>query len=177
MSLPFDPVRADKEAKWLIDNPDFYERPATITEFLGPGYLDIEALVRPGIKQALLDIFGKDVNGDNIALVVRAMVTGAIGIGKTTIASIILPYMCHWVLCLKDPQAFFEFLPGSRIAFMMMSTSESQAKEVVFQDVKARIEHCDWFIHNYPRDPTFKNQIRFPKDIWILPGDSQRDSV
>src|SRR4051794_1799496 len=124
MTLAFDFDRADKEVKWLIDNPDFAERPATIMEFIGPGYLDIEAMVRPGIKQALLDIFGDDVSSNNIALVVRAMVTGGIGIGKTTIASIILPYMCHWVLCLKDPQKFFELMPGSRIAFMMMSTSE-----------------------------------------------------
>ncbi len=172
MTLTFDIDRANKEARWLLDNPDFYERPATIFEFLGPGYLDIDALVRPGIKSALRDIFGDDVNSDNIALVVRAMVTGAIGIGKTTIASIILPYMCHWVLCLKDPQAFFELMPGSRIAFMMMSTSEDQAREVIFQDVKARITHSDWFVNNYPFDPKFTKQIRFPKDVWILPGDS-----
>lgn len=172
MTLSFDHDRADKEVKWLIDHPDFYERPATIIEFLGPGYLDIEKMVRPGIKKALIDIFGEEVNGENIALVVRAMVTGAIGIGKTTIASIILPYMCHWVLCLKDPQAYFEFLPGSRIAFMMMSTSEDQAREVIFQDVKARIQHSDWFVNNYPFDPKFTKQIRFPKEVWILPGDS-----
>jgi hypothetical protein len=171
-AVPFDMKRAELEAQWLIDNPDFYERPATIMEFLGPGYLDIDKMVRPGIKQALLDIFGDDVNSNNIALVVRAMVTGAIGIGKTTIASIILPYMCHWVLCLKDPQAFFELMPGSRIAFMMMSTSEDQAREVIFQDVKARIQHSDWFVNNYPFDPKFTKQIRFPKDVWILPGDS-----
>jgi hypothetical protein len=172
MTDPFDMERAEREADWLVKHPDFYERPATIVEFLGPGYLDIEKLVRPGIKQALIDIFGLDVNTENIALVVRAMVTGAIGIGKTTIASIILPYMCHWVLCLKDPQAFFELIPGSRIAFMMMSTSEDQAREVIFQDVKARIQHSDWFVRNYPYDPSFKKQLRFPKDVWILPGDS-----
>lgn len=142
-------------------------------EFIGPGYLDIESKVRPGIKKALVEIFGEDVNSTNIAKVLRAMVTGAIGIGKTTIASIILPYMCHWVLCLKDPQSFFDLLPGSRIAFMMMSTSEDQAREVIFQDVKARIEHSAWFVENYPYDQKFTKQIRFPqKDVWILPGDS-----
>lgn len=172
MSLPFDFDKADAEARWLIDNPDFYERPATIMEFIGPGYLDIDAQVRPGIKDALLDIFGDEVNSNNIAKVLRAMVTGAIGIGKTTIASIILPYMCHWVLCLRDPQKFFNLLPGSRIAFMMMSTSEDQAREVIFEDVKARIEHSDWFQNNYPRDPKLEKQIRFEKDIWIIPGDS-----
>jgi hypothetical protein len=101
------------------------------------------------------------------------MITGGIGIGKTTVASVVLPYLAHWVLCLKDPQDFFELLPGSRIAFMQMSTSGPQAKEVVFGDIKARIEHSPWFKGRYPYDRNFKNQIRFEqKDIWILPGDS-----
>lgn len=165
-------ARADREARWLVQNPEFHERPATIMEFIGPGYLDIDEMVRPGIKEALLDIFGDDVNSTNIARVLRAMITGAIGIGKTTIASIILPYMCHWVLCLKDPQKFFGMLPGSRIAFMMMSTSEDQARGVLFDDVKARIDHSEWFVQNYPYDPKWTKQIKFPKDVNILPGDS-----
>lgn len=90
---------------------------------------------------------------------------------NTTIASIVLPYLVHWCLCLKDPQDFFGLLPGSRIAFMQMSTSEQQAKEVVFGDIKARIEHSVWF-KKFPWDPTFKNQFRFQNDIWIIPGDS-----
>jgi hypothetical protein len=100
------------------------------------------------------------------------MITGGIGIGKTTVASIVLPYLAHWVLCLKDPQGFFNMLPGSRIAFMQMSTSGTQAKEVVFGDIKARIEYSPWFQQNYPFSKDFRNQLRFPKDIWILPGDS-----
>jgi hypothetical protein len=129
-------------------------------------------LVRPGIKQALEEIFGKDVSGRRISYVERAMVTGGIGIGKTTFASIALPYMVHWVLCLKDPQRFYNLLPGSRIAFMQMSTSEDQARDVIFGDIKARIQNSKWFQDNAPYDPKFTKQIRFPRDIWIVPGDS-----
>lgn len=172
MSPPFDPVKLAAEVQFLTDYPHFDQRPASIEEFLGDGYLEIDSLVRPGIKQALIDIFGDEPNPARIAHVERAMVTGAIGIGKTTFASIALPYMAHYVLCLKDPQAYYKLLPGSRIAFMQMSTSEDQAKEVVFGDIFARIKHSPWFVNNFPHDPTFKNQIRFPKDIWILPGDS-----
>src|SRR6478609_9320773 len=170
----FDPKKIAEEAQWLLDHPWFEQRPASIREFLGEGYLDIEAKVRPGLIAALEDIFGSEVNGKRIASYEEAMVTGGIGIGKTTFASIALPYMCHWVLCLKDPQDFFDLLPGSRIAFMQMSTSEDQALQVIFGDIKARIDHSDWFINNYPRDLKFTKQIRFPgKDIWILPGDSK----
>lgn len=91
---------------------------------------------------------------------------------NTTIASIVLPYLAHWALCLKDPQDFFGLLPGSRIAMMQMSTSRKQALEVVFGDIKARIENSLWFRTKYPYNPKFVNQLRFPKDIWIIPGDS-----
>lgn len=173
----FDPDKIAAEVAWLKDNPQFAEKPATIREFLTEDYLNIEAKVRSGLLKALEDIFGYDVSPKRIAPhIERAMLTGGIGIGKTTFASIALPYMAHWVLCLKDPQDYFGLLSGSRIAFMQMSTSEKQAAEVVFGDIFARIAHSKWFVNNYPHDDKYTKQIRFPKDIWILPGDSQETS-
>lgn len=166
-----DPLAYIRELDWLKNNPDFEERPASILEFIGERYLDIDAGVRPGVRKVLVDIFGEESNPYSLANVPEAMMTGAIGIGKTTFASIVLPYMAHWVLCLKNPQKFFGLLPGSRIAFMMMSTSEDQAREVIFADVFARIKHSVWF-KKHPFDDKYKNQIRFEKDIWIVPGDS-----
>lgn len=162
-----------RELDWLKNNPQFEERPATIAEFLDDKYLNIDKGIRPGLRKVLVDIFGTEPPGFRLSpKQAEAMMTGAIGIGKTTFASIVLPYMAHWCLCMKDPQDFFTLLPGSRIAFMMMSTSERQAKEVLFADVFARIRHSVWF-KKYPHDPAYKNQIRFPqKDIWIIPGDS-----
>lgn len=164
--------RALESFAWLKQHPDFEQKPASITEFLGPLYLNIESKVRPAIKRELVELFGEEVSGMRISKKKLGMFTGAIGIGKTTIASIILPYMVHWVLCLKDPQDFYDLLPGSRIAFMMMSTSEKQAKNVLFGDIFARIKNSPWFIENYTYDPTYTTIIKFPKDIWILPGDS-----
>ena len=173
MTDPFDSATIDATIAWMKDNPEFDQKPASIKEFMGPAYLNIEGKVRKPIVDILSDIFGDTVRGDNMTLYQRAIFTGAVGVGKTTVASIILPYMVHWILCLRDPQDFFDLLPGSRIAFMQMSTSEDQAREVIFGDVVARIENSPWFRDNYPKDPAFKNQIRFPgKDIWIIPGDS-----
>lgn len=165
-------VRVTAELAWLKLNPAFEERPATLSEFLGPDYLNVDHTTRDSIKAELGNIFGDEVSSDFISAYGLAMITGGIGIGKTTIASIVLAYLCHWVLCLKDPQTFFGMMAGSRIAFMMMSTSEKQALQVVFGDVKARIQYSPWFQSKYPFDPKFDNQIRFAKDIWIIPGDS-----
>lgn len=167
-----DPAKIAEELEWLKDHPEFNERPATFLEFLGPEYLNIESGVRERVKEILADIMGQEVRPPRICAYSKALITGGIGIGKTTIASIVLPYLCHWVMCLKDPQDYFDLLPGSRIAFMQMSTSEGQAKEVIFGDIKARIKHSPWFRDNAVIDPAYKNQIRFEGDIWILPGDS-----
>ncbi len=168
----FDPEKVKRELSWLQKYPHFEQRPADLLEFLGEDYLNIYRMVRPRIREELKNIIGSEVSGDRVAKYPLAIFTGGIGIGKTTVASIVLPYLCHWVLCLKDPQEYFRLLPGSRIAFMQMSTSEKQAKEVVFGDIKARIDNSPWFQTYYPRDTKYSNQIRFPKDIWILPGDS-----
>lgn len=172
MTSAINLMKAIEELDWLKANPAFVERPASITEFLGEDYLNIDSGVRPGLRKVLVDIFGEESNPYSLARYEEAMMTGAIGIGKTTFASIALPYMAHWVLCLKSPQAFFGLLPGSRIAFMQMSTSEDQAREVIFGDIFARINHSPWF-KKHPHDPSFKNQIRWTdKDVWIVPGDS-----
>ena len=161
-----------REVEWLKENPAFERRPATIEEFLKAPYLDIYDRVRPGLRQAFIDIFGEEVTTERLSNYERAMFTGGIGIGKTTFASIALPYMAHWVLCLKDPQQFYSLLPGSRIAFMQMSTSARQARDVIFGDIKARIKNSKWFAENYPYDDKYTNVIKFAKDIWIIPGDS-----
>lgn len=166
------PASVKAEAIWLLAHPEFEERPATIEEFLGPDYLNCEKHMRARIVEELKEIIGHELQPDRMTAFALAIITGGIGIGKTTIAAIVLSYLAHWCLCLKDPQDFFGLLPGSRIAFMQMSTSEKQALEVVFGDIKARIEHSPWF-QKYPVDPTYKNQIRFKaKDVWIIPGDS-----
>lgn len=173
MAEPFDFGKAQKEFEWLKVNPQFEQMPMSMLDFVDTRGLNIKRKIRTGVMDELVELFGVEVNNKRIARYRWAMFTGAIGIGKTTMASIILPYMCHWILCLKEPQDFYDLLPGSRIAFMMMSTSEDQAKETVFGDVKARIDYSPWFQANYQYDPNFKNQIRFAdKDIWILPGNS-----
>ncbi len=175
LGVKSDPMRgAAAELAWLQANPAFEERPATLKEFLGDDYLKIESYMRKRIVLELAAIMGETVGTTRPTKYPLAIVTGGIGIGKTTIASIVLPYLAHWLLCLKNPQAFFDLMPGSRIALMQMSTSEKQALEVIFQDIKARLANSPWFTKwpPAPKDAKFTNQIRLPKDIWIIPGDS-----
>lgn len=163
-----------EESRWLIDNPAFDERPASMQEFLGEGYMEIDKYVRPGLRTILVDIFGDVPSGKNPSRYGKAIFSGAIGIGKSTFAAIALSYLCHWTMCLRDPQEFFNLMPGSRISFMMMSTSSNNARGVIFDDVKGRINNSPWFKENYPYDDKWEREIRFPqKNVFILPGGSK----
>lgn len=163
------------EAMWLAKkgHEHFKYRPATIREFCGADYLNIARSVRPGVMEALVEVFGESIDTHLISVMRESVVTGGIGIGKTTLASIALPYMVHWVQCLQDPQDFYKLMSGSRIAFMMMSTSERQARDVLFDDVKARVDNSPWFQQYCPRDVKFNTRIKFPGDIFIIPGGSE----
>lgn len=167
-----------QEISWLIANPEFRMRPASIQEFVGPGYLN-ERNVRPGIMEALIDTFGADVNPYSISDKRRALLTGAIGIGKSTYAAIALSYMVHWIKCLKNPKEFYNLSEDSIIAFMMMSTTETMAREVIFQKVSKRIKNSEWFQRYAPlaeENKRLQKQMRFAGDIWIVPGSSEETS-
>lgn len=169
---------AVQEAMWLAKNPSFRMRPASIREFCGPGYLN-ERNVRPGIMEALVETFGEEVNSYSISNKRRALLTGAIGIGKSTYAAIALSYMVHWIKCLKNPKEFYNLSEDSVIGFMMMSTTEKLAQEVIFQKVKKRIQNSVWFNNWAPLDEENKRmqkQMRFEGDIWIVPGSSEETS-
>src|ERR1035437_1849197 len=100
MTTTIDPLASvAEELEWLKTNPAFEERPATLEEFLGPDYLNIRDRVRAALRDVLVDIMGEDVNPESPTRYPLALFTGAIGIGKTTLASIVLPYIAHWLLC------------------------------------------------------------------------------
>lgn len=160
------------DVQWLMDNPEFEERPPDIVTFLGEDYLGIAKSIRPRILAELLEIFGPEFVPGQIARYREALVTGGIGIGKTTIASIVLSYMTCCTLCLRDPQDYYSLIKGSKIAFMMMSTKRTIALEVIFQDTKARIDNSPWFKSRHPRSGDYKNLLVFDKNIHIIPGDS-----
>jgi len=65
---------------------------------------------------------------------------------------------------------------GTRIAFINISKSYSQAKDVVFGEIKNRIDNSPWFQKYYPPDPRIKSLIRLPKNLYILPVGSNEEA-
>ena len=92
------------------------------------------------------------------------------------LSSMAISYVIYKLLCLKNPQKYFDFARGTKIAFINISTSYEQAKNVVFTEIKNRIDNNAWFQANYPPDWKIKSALKFPKNIFILPLGSNEES-
>jgi hypothetical protein len=169
-----------EETKWLLLNPDFEERPVDIETFVNhPDYLNLEFRVtgnnkgagcRPRILSHLINVF--DINKAYDEFVFCC----GIGWGKDFTASIVLCYRLYLLACLKSPQTYFGLAPGSSIHLMLMSINETHARDVLFGEVKARIENSPWFRTKFKFNPKLLTSMEFPKNIYLIPGNSKDTS-
>ena len=97
---------------------DYNEIPVSIDEFLeNPEYLgkvfNNGASIYPFWRDTLHMIFH-----DNPDHAHEIALTGAIGLGKSTIAAIAMMYQMYRVLCLKDPQKYYHLTNNAPIVFV-----------------------------------------------------------
>lgn len=150
---------------------DYEVRPVGIGEFvMSEAYLDLGATIRPEVLKDL-----KELCSDPTAFAYcpyeEAVFDEAIGSGKSYKSSIITAYYLYHLLCLDKPQLAFDLDEATTITIMNMSINAIQAKKVVFGETKSRITRSPWFARYQP-DPNIQSELRFPKDITIMPGHS-----
>ena len=116
----------------------------------------------------LIELFSGDYH--------EAVISGAIGIGKNTFASIALCRMVYEMSCLKDPQSMFGLEKGSEIAFCCISVNERLAKHAVFGGIKTKIMSSRYFMEQFPYKPTL-TELRFPNNIWVAASSSAMSSA
>lgn len=149
-------------------------------EFLeSPNFITEQDSARPYNKELLISIFddeGKFKLFENLGKYEEVLYVAGIGSGKSYVSSLAITYIIYRLLCLKNPQKYFRFAKGTKIAFVNVSKSFTQAKDVVFGEIKNRIDNNQWFQNFYPPDPRIKSKIRLPKNIYILPLGSNEES-
>jgi len=148
-------------------------------EFLeNPKFVTVQDGPRPHNKQLLIDVFDHKnfKEFENFGRYEEVLYIAGIGSGKSYVSSMAIVYIIYRLLCLKNPQKYFRFAKGTKIAFVNISKSFSQAKDIVFGEIKNRIDNNQWFQNFYPPDPRIKSKIRMPKNIFILPLGSNEES-
>lgn len=99
----------------------------------------------------------------------------AIGTGKSTLSSLLATYFVYRLLCMRNPQKQFGIAPDDFIAVLNMARTGQQAKKIVFSKISARVKHSKWFTRRqYMPDPKVTSELRFPKSVVVLPGNSSQ---
>ena len=157
MDFFFDSTKSESDLLWEDDVP-----PVDINEFVNSeDYLGMSGNIYPAIQYALELIEQPDIREADLMF--------GKGSGKTTILQIFMVYEIYKILKLRNPQSYFELIPGTPIACLLVSVSADQAKEVGFNGIKNLLDQCNWFKGKY--EP-LSMQIRFPKNVTLHCGSS-----
>ena len=129
---------------------DFEEIPVDIHTFLhdkrylGNGLYDKDGrfTLFPYWEEKLADVFP-----DNLTTKYNTIIlTGSIGIGKSTFAVICLLYMLYRLLCMKDPYLYYGMQPIDKISISLMNITIENAKGVALDKMNQMLLASDWFM-------------------------------
>ena len=108
----------------------------------------------------------------------RTQALDAIGVGKTYMADMAMAYMLYRLSCYHNPQLEYDLAPGSSIVFIQQSITQNLAKKVVFDQFSGRLKNSPYFMKHFHFDPKVKSELRFPKNIYVLPvGGSDTSAI
>ena len=82
------------------------------------------------------------------AIVHNCGLSGAIGLGKSTIATIGLAYILYKLLCLKDPASYYRLTKGSKVAIAIFNITLDQGYGVGFAKLQAMLKQSEWFLQH-----------------------------
>lgn len=131
----------------LVDK-DFEELPVDIETFitdptyLGGSYTDDNGrcIVYPFWIEKFKELFRDGKTNFN-----EVILTGAIGLGKTTIAVIGTAYTIYKLMCLKNPQKYYEQKPNSKIYVAFFNITLELSYGVAYKDLQEALIKSPWF--------------------------------
>jgi len=155
---------------------DYFRPPPTIEEFcedefwLGATLRRDDSMDQKGLfprwREELYKVFqpGRQVN--------QIIITGAIGLGKTMVASIAMLYRLAKLLCMRDPIRYYGLARISRLVMSCFSVTKDQVMGGAFLDMQMLMGTSPFFNEIMPvGDKRFTDQIiRFPNQVQLKAG-------
>lgn len=105
------------------------------------------------------------------------VLTGAIGIGKSTMAVVCLLYMLYRLLCLKDPYLYYGLQPIDKITISLMNITIENAKGVALDKMNQMILSSEWFMTHGEMTGTTNLLFRPNKHIELITASSNNQVI
>jgi len=100
---------------------------------------------------------------------VECVLTGGIGVAKTTLALYTQAYQTYLLSCLRNAHAVFDLDPSSEILIVFQSISKNLAKDVDYSRFRDMLEHAPYFRSTFPFNKELESLMIFPRRIIIKP--------
>lgn len=153
-------ITAEEALKWKEGGP-----PVPFREFLErKDLLNWEDGLWPEVMKACEAI--------NSGEYVECVLTGGIGVAKTTIAILTLAYQIYVLSRYRNPQKEFGIATSDEIVFIIQSITGSQAKEVGYDRLRNVIEASPYFQKHFPFDKERTSEMIFPQRLKVVPVSS-----
>ena len=116
---------------------------------------------------------------DNLTTAYNTLIlTGAIGLGKTEVATIAMLYLLYRMLCLKDPYTYYGMMPNDKISFSMLNITLDAAQGVGWDKIQQHLQNSPWFMAHGSLNASRTNpQWQPPKGIELIFGSNNRHVV
>jgi hypothetical protein len=136
-----------RDSLFLKANPEYRMVPATLLEFINEKeFLNSEEDTYQMLKEIGSVVCGGANNRQfNLSKYNESVFVGGIGSGKSFLSQILLCYIAHWLLCLKDAHEYYRLERDKPIVLVNMGLSATQAKNVVFTGIRQMIGNSNWF--------------------------------
>jgi hypothetical protein len=108
---------------------------------------------------------------------VEAVLTGAIGTGKTTIAVFTTAYQLYWLSCFKSPHAEWALAPSDEIVVVCQTLNANLAKDVDYRRLRNVISMSPYFKKQFPFRHDLEGQMEFPNNIIVKPVSGEDTAI
>lgn len=141
---------------------EYLFEPVGVEEFLlDDFYLGLRGDVYPKIMEEMIEM--------NSGKYVEAVLTGAIGTAKTTMALWSTAYQVYLLSALRHPQKKYGLDRSSEILFVFQSLNHKKAKDLNFGRFRELIHKSPYFKEEFPFDHSLESELIFPNRIIVRP--------
>jgi hypothetical protein len=170
-------LESDSHVLGYLYDIDYEETPVTIDEFiesedfLGPQF-DYGRNIYPFWREKLREIF------DPSSEVTEIILSGSIGQGKSTVAAVAMAYILHHVLCLRQPQLYYNLAKNSYLALAFINLTLAAAYGIGYRKFMDILKESPWFVRNGSIKGRKGSELYVPnKGIDLLAGSKPSHTI
>lgn len=134
--------------------PVWRDEPVSLDEFVrSERYCNLPHPLTPEQRKAAIEVLGEDPKkmfdreeGTHVSIAVLLWGKGS---GKDYTTSILQLYCIYVILCLEEPQLYFDQAPDEPLDVINVAYNAEQAKNVYFVKFLARLKRCVWFREHF----------------------------